>query len=333
MRTLLAGLLAVASLLAASPAIAQDKGQIGIRLLDAPTNRKDDPRARVYIVDHVPQGQVVTRHVQVTNTTPRALSVDLYPAAASISGGQFTFAPGRTGDELTSWTSVTPSRATVPSGGAVTATVTIAVPAGATSGERYGVIWAQTSSSGSGNVTEVSRVGVRMYLSVGSGSEPPSDFSVTSLQADRATDGSPVVVATIRNTGQRALDIQGSLQLRNGPGGLSAGPYPATVATLGVGQTAPLRLVLPASVPAGPWDGELSMVSGQVRHSVRGQLLFPDKPGTGSTITPHTVGNSEDRPWWHAALAVLAIGLVGANGLFLLLWRRRRRREGDHPVG
>jgi len=36
-------------------------GSLGVRLLDAPTSAKDDPRARGYIVDHLAPGAGVKR--------------------------------------------------------------------------------------------------------------------------------------------------------------------------------------------------------------------------------------------------------------------------------
>ena len=46
-----------------------DPAGIGIKLLEAPTNRRDDPRARAYIVDHLVPGSVIKRRVQVENNT------------------------------------------------------------------------------------------------------------------------------------------------------------------------------------------------------------------------------------------------------------------------
>src|SRR5664280_2524137 len=53
---------------------------IGIRLVDAPASAKDDPRARVYIVDHLAPGTVIHRRIEVSNTTAGSVHVALYPA-------------------------------------------------------------------------------------------------------------------------------------------------------------------------------------------------------------------------------------------------------------
>ena len=72
---------------AATPAPAQPAdgtAHLSIKLLDAPTSRRDDPRARLYIVDHLNPGQTIHRRVQVTNDSGTPRAIELYPAAATI---------------------------------------------------------------------------------------------------------------------------------------------------------------------------------------------------------------------------------------------------------
>jgi hypothetical protein len=45
---------------ASSVASADDAGSVGLRLLEAPTSRRDDPRARVYVVDHLHPGESIS---------------------------------------------------------------------------------------------------------------------------------------------------------------------------------------------------------------------------------------------------------------------------------
>ena len=59
-------------------------GTLGIRLVDVPVSSAGDPRARLYIVDHLSPGTVIKRRIEVSNTTRTPLSVALYSAAASI---------------------------------------------------------------------------------------------------------------------------------------------------------------------------------------------------------------------------------------------------------
>lgn len=120
--------------------------------------------------------------------------------------------------------------------------MTIAVPRDASPGERYGAVWAEaraTPVAGQG-ITEINRVGMRMYLSVGPGGPPAAGFRIQSLVAARASDGRPLVRAQVHNTGGRALDMSGTLRLLQGPGGLAAGPFPArTGTTLGPARPPP----------------------------------------------------------------------------------------------
>ena len=63
---------AMAMLVAGLPvARAQSQGSISIGLAEAPTNRADDPRAKVYIVDHLHQ-DVIERGGCFSTTPGRA---------------------------------------------------------------------------------------------------------------------------------------------------------------------------------------------------------------------------------------------------------------------
>ena len=242
---LVAGGPAGASAAAPGPAPrAATAGSIGLRLLDVPVTARDDPRARLYIVDHLAPGTVIHRRIEVSNTTASTVHIVLYPAAATIGKGSFVGAAGHTPNDLTTWASVRPDASDVPAGGRVTATVTITVPRDAAPGEQYGVVWAEARSAppAGGGITQVSRVGIRLYLSVGPGGPPAANFTIDSLTAKRSPDGRPMVVASVHNTGGRALDMNGTLQLSAGPGGLSAGPFPANLGvTLAIGDTEPSR--------------------------------------------------------------------------------------------
>ncbi len=200
--TVLAALLGLAAALlvpvhasaAATPARPADgQGNIGIQLLEAPVNRRDDPRAHLYIVDHVKPGTTIERRVKVSNDTGERRQFELYPASAEIKNGAFTFAPGRTANELAEWTSVAPEKPVLDPHESIEATVTIAVPEDAAEGERYAVVWAQSSvpPDEKHNVGHTHRVGVRIYLSVGPGGEPPSDFEITDLTAQRDDEAAP----------------------------------------------------------------------------------------------------------------------------------------------
>ena len=249
MRRLLAVLALAAGVLTpaagASSAAADGRGEpryagLGIRLVDIPTATADDPRTRTYITDHLRPGTVIERRVEVTNDTPDPMQVSMYAAAADITGGDFIGAAGTTQNSLSHWTSLSPRALDLQPQEQAYVTVTVDVPNLAPRGEAYAVAWAEVRSPAdeAGSITQVSRVGIRIYLSVGPGGVPASDFKIESMTAVRDGRGAPEVQASIRNTGGRALDLSGQLMLTNGPGGLSAGPFEITTGTtLGVGQT------------------------------------------------------------------------------------------------
>jgi hypothetical protein len=306
--------------------VATDAGSIGLRLVDAPATERDDPRAQIYIVDHLAPGTVIHRRLEVSNTTVSTAHIVLYPAAATIAKGSFLGAAGHTPNDLSTWTSVGPDASDVVAGGRVTATVTISVPSDAAPGEQYGVVWAEARSApiAGGGVIQVSRVGIRLYVSVGPGGPPAANFTIDSLTAKRSADGRPMVLATVHNTGGRALDMNGTLQLLAGPGGVSAGPFPATLAiTLAIGDTEPVTIALDKGLPAGPWDARITLHSGLLKRSTRATITFPDAGASPAVKTTST------RPGWlYPAIAGIVVLLLGIAVLRVV----PRRRRAESPV-
>ena len=249
------------------------------------------------------------------------LPVELYSAAATIVKGSFLGADGHTPNELSTWVSVDPDAVDAPAGGVTTATVTVAVPADAPPGEQYGVVWAETGSPplAAGGISQVSRVGIRLYLSVGSGNPPAANFSIDSLTAERSPEGRPTVVAAVHNTGGRALDLSGTLQLSAGPAGLSAGPFPADLGTtVAVGDTEPVTVVLDQALPAGPWDAEITLRSGLLENSAQATITFPVAGQAPPVVTSTSLPG-----WVYPAIGCLILLLCIAALLAVLAYRRR----------
>ena len=320
--------------LATTSATAQVPGSITIRLLDAAVDRRDDPRSRIYINDHLSPGDSITRRVEVVNTTGSPQRLLFYAGAADVVAGSFTIQDGRGTNELTGWTSVEPAGAVLPDGGRQVLSVTVRVPPGAAGGERYAAILADRPPAATrpGAVSSGARVGIRMYVSVGEGEEPASDFEVTTLQARRQQDGFPAVTAVVTNTGGRALDLSGDLELTKGPGGLSAGPFAAELGrTLAPGDTEPVTVVLDKAITGGPWTATLTLRSGLLERQARAQITFPDDAGeTAAPVAAENLSLREDPK----VLVPIAGGLIGliALILLLLLLRRRSRREGEEET-
>ncbi len=331
---LLAVCLVAAAILLPAPTAAnadvlegQSLGGIGVRLLDTPTATADDPRARLYIVDHLAPGTVIERRIEVTNTTAAPAAVRMYAAGASIDDDTFVGDPDDSPNELSTWNTVRPGTLDIEAGAHATATVTITVPSDAAAGERYAVVWAEVRSGAApiGGVEQVNRVGIRQYLSVGPGGPPAADFTIDSLTASRSADGAPLVLATVHNTGGRALDMAGELELTEGPGGLHAGPFPASLgSSLAIGDSGQVVIPLDEQVPDGPWDATIILSSGLLERSAQATLTFP----LAGSANPVPVAPSDGR-WPFLAgtglfLVLLCIGLLWALG--------RRRRRATSPV-
>lgn len=258
------------------------QGKVGIRLLQAPASEAGDPRARLYIIDHLAPGTVVHREFQVSNLGNGPLHVTVYPAAATIGQGGFQFAAGHTQNEMTSWVRISQTTVNLAPDSAATLTATIAVPHDAPSGSQYGVIWAEQDTTGSGNVLLVSRVGIRLYLSIGSGGAPAPSFTVGTPTVSHTSGGSPIVHVPVQNTGGVALDVRGTLQLTGGPGGLQDGPFPAaSVDTLAPGQAYPATFALSSKIPAGPWQATFTFTSGLITKTEKVTLNL----GGGAPVT------------------------------------------------
>ncbi|WP_422664813.1 hypothetical protein [Acrocarpospora corrugata] len=273
-------LLVAVGALCVSPAWAEqgsDPGLIGIRLMDAPATRRGDPRARIYIVDHLSPGSTIRRRVQLTSTSAHPQRLQLYPGAADVRKHRFVFAPDRAGNELTKWVKFDRSTVELPAHGSAIVKATIKVPRTAWRGERYGVLWAEAEpAAGRGNVKIVNRVGVRMYLDIGAGGEPPTDFRIEQLIAMRGVDGRPQFRAVVHNSGQRAVDMSGTLRLTEGPGGLSAGPFQVDQGiSLPPGGRGRVVVPLDTRLPDGPWRASLSLASGSTQRSADDTITFP----------------------------------------------------------
>lgn len=290
-------------------------GAIGIRLVAPPAGTDSTPQGRIYIVDDVVPGTVIHRSIQVSNSTPSTAAITLYAAGAFVKKGEFLGAVGHSGDPLSAWTSVHPSSSDVPSRGLLSAQVVISVPSTAASGLEYGVIWAETRTDPAGGILRVSRVGIRIYLSIGPGGLKPANFSVGSLRSSRSAEGQTTVRTSVHDTGGWPLDLSGALRLADGPGGLSAGPLVVSLhSALAPGRSEPVSVALNRSIPAGSWHVKLSFRSGTLSRSAEATvIIIGPKPHSG----------------WLLPAIFLALGLLILSALVVDGRRRRstsRRR-------
>ncbi len=316
-----AGVVALAVL--GSPAGATDPrvpapkaGSIGVRLDDPPASKGGGSPSQIYMIDQLAPGTISEHRIQVSNTTDRMQHLVLYGAAASIVNGGFVGADGRTANDVSRWTTVDPGAVDVAAGGLATATVTVSVPSDAPLGEQDGVVWAEARTGSSGGITQVSRVGLRVYLTVKQGSVAADDFTIGAMSGTRTADGRPLVVATVHNTGGRALDLHGDVRLRSGPGGLSAGPFRADLGTSLIGgDTRHVSVVLNKHVPDGPWSARITITNGFLSRSQQREITFPRAPSPTSPSPPTL--------WIAVVVAVMITLLTGA----VVLRSRRRRAQ------
>jgi len=300
-------------------------GVVGVRLLDVPAHAVNNPRAREYIVDNLTLGTTIHRRIEVSNTTKSELHVAVYPAAATISQGSFVGAVAHTANESSTWTTVSRPILAVPAGATSVDTVTVAIPATASPGERYAVVWAEVRSAQTGGTFElINRAGIRMYVYVG-GTNPITTFTVNTMTGQRNSGGQAVVRALVHNTGGRAVDLSGILTMSSVTGALAAGPYPVQLgATLAPGQSEPVSFVLTSQMAYGPWNATFTLHSGLNQQVFRAQITFPRSPGTAPSSASRPAAAI---PGIVAILAVaILIAILAALGALIITHRRLRLR-------
>ncbi|MEV4747653.1 peptidase [Streptosporangium sp. NPDC049248] len=327
---LVAGILAPAAGTLDRPAQASARSStsgIGIRLLEAPVAARADARAWTYIIDHLAPGTVIHRRVEVFNTTGSPKQLSVYTAAAQIRDRKFQFAADHTANELSTWTTLDRHEVILAPQGRSPVTVTIAVPDDAAPGERYAMIWAETAKAAppGGGVAQINRVGIRLYLDVGHGNPPASDFTIDSLTAQRSPDGRQAVLAQVHNTGGRALDLSGDLRLTSSSGSLhhSAGPFKVqSGTTLAPGDVGSVTATLTEQVPDGPWRARMRLESGLTKRTAEATIRFP-AAGTAQAVK----AEMDTDPYPAVALVIGAVLAALAAITFLLIQRRRRSRR------
>ena len=302
-------------------------GSFGVRLVPAPGAPPTDPLARLYIVETMAAGTSITRSIDVLNGTASALDVAVYAAAATDVRGKFDFAPGRNANQLSEWTAVEYGMVHVAPGSSVADTFSIRVPQGAASGERTAVLWAEVSSAGSrsGGVTLVNRVGVRLYISVGTGGPVSSDFAIGPITATRNRAGTPSIGAVLYDSSTGTFDVYGTLTLTDGPGGLGAGPFAvAGGSVLTPGASSELTVPFRRGIPRGPWRAHLVLTNGIVDRSATATVTFPPTEVVSDGRTP--------APVVLLVLLVLVLLAVLAVTVRLVDRRRRGRADGRSPA-
>jgi len=299
------------------PASRPGMQRFGVRLVDVPVSAAHNPRALRYIIDYLAPGQAIHRRILILNEESRTAHFTVYPDAARIGHGLFTGDAGETRSELTRWITLKHGSLTLRPHTSALDMVTIRVPRAATRGEHYGVLWAQQVARGRSahglRITEVARVGIRIYLAIGRGGAPPTRFVITSLTGHWSTGGQPLLVARVRNTGGRAIDLSGQARLTHGPGGTTAGPFRGQqIITLAPGQSADMTFAPGKALPPGPWLVRITLASGFTTRSTQATIQL-----TTSTA---------DSTWTHLPMIIWGTGLM----LALLILAQTLIRHARH---
>ncbi|WP_278312618.1 hypothetical protein [Lolliginicoccus levis] len=297
-----------------------DNPGLGIRLMEVPLHLQDDPRAQVYVIDNLEAGDSFDRRLEISNRTGATQDVDLYVGAADVDAQDgFKVADGAGANELTEWAELDTSEVTLEDRENAEIVLSIDVPEEAEDGERYGVVWAEMTSERpeEGGAIAVNRVGVRIYLAIGDAEALPADFTITGMTPRRTSEGVAELVVDIDNTGGRAVDITGSLDLADGPGGIRLDTVRSSQATVPAGEPGQVVFALSDTLPNGPWQATVTLASGLLERTTTAEVTFPDT-GAGDSVGAEQ--ESQQTWWW--ILVVLAVLAVLAA---ILLIRHRRR--------
>lgn len=306
-----------------------------VGLVDAPAD-PDDPRAVVYIVGHHQPGDVIRRVVEVANGDDEAMQLRMGVAEAEATDEWNV--PGALGQgDVAAWTTIVPERFELAAGQRRRVEVTITIPADAVGGQRHAAVLAERETFDGNGTRVLNRVGVRTYLSVGGAAAPVADFVIDTMRPLRTAAGEPAVWIRVTNTGEQVLDIAGILTLRDGPGSLTAGPFPVVVPrTLGAGFSGDVVVALDPSLPVGPWLAVAELSGGPVQRQAQARITFPvaQSPVTGPN--GEQLGDAVPAsPLLDRGLLVpinLALLLAAIVSLLLLFWRRRRKHEDDEAA-
>lgn len=174
-------------------------------------------------------------------------------------------------------------------------------------------------------VDQIFRVGVRVYLSTGSEQPPDSGFEILDLRPLRDVAGLAAVIATVANIGDRAVDVGGTLELTDGPGGLTTPRIDAETATIAPGQQVDMVFPIGAETgyPEGQWTASAHFVSGTARQTETKEISLPNTDNAAAPTRDRAVTTGRIELIWLGGLA-----LAGVLASALLWWWWRTRRAG-----
>lgn len=278
-------------------------------------------------------GSVIHDHVAIVNIAVAPITLDVYAADATLSGGQFTLRlQGEKQRDIGSWITIDgPSRITIPGRTAKGPTIRIVpfvlhVPTHGSPGDHAGAVLVSlhTAANDNGNSIGLNqRVGTRVYLRVAGPVHPA--LTVEGLTARyRAHD-----VWNPLGTG----DVAVSYRVRNTGNVILSGTQAVSVSGLFASAKASHLPAIPALLPGDYFDVKtvVKNVFPQIRLSVKVHL-HPIAPV--GAVDPGIKDSTKSHGIWAIPWALLV--LIAVIGLGIAAWlrrRRTRRHQGSHKLG
>jgi hypothetical protein len=258
----------------------------------------------------------VTRSLTVTNDSGAPAHVELYASGAAVGDGGFTLVDD-TDAPIARWATVEPASLDLAPAASAMARLRIAIPDDARDGERYGVVWAQVGAGDDDAQAVVNRVGVRIFVLVGGGT---SDLQIESMTPRRDAGGNAIVELALANTGDRAVDVTGALQLDDDVHDSEPTAAVAFVPTVAPGATTSAVVAFDEDVANGPWEAMATLEANGRTLRAHAQLTFPAADGGRGDAVPASMIGGDGVPV--IALVIAAGAIAGATAL---AWRARRR--------
>ncbi|MGW9030500.1 hypothetical protein ACWGQ5_41790 [Streptomyces sp. NPDC055722] len=131
------------------------------------------------------------------------------------------------------------------------------------------------------------------------------------MAAERDRSGRAIVKAQVHNTGGRALDLSGTLDLTKAKGTINAGPYPVQLGTtLAPGQSETVTVLVTAQVANGPWKAALRLKSRLYDEIYRARITFPRHTGHGRPARAHAIVGGRPMTFYGGATGLVLAGAV-----------------------
>jgi hypothetical protein len=289
------------------------------------TSSATEPDNRGKFMFGATAGALVKDYVAISNVSTQPLNLRVYAADAfNTTEGGFDLLPtGKPSKDVGNWIKLGKESVTIPPNGEEIVPFTVTVPRDAPPGDHAAGIVAsllteQTNADGS-KVAVDTRVGTRMYLRVAGELRP--QFSVENLDVvyhDKLNPFGPgrtTIRYTVRNTGNVRLEGAQAVRVDQPWGSSVDAP-----ALKRIPELLPGNEISVSTEVSGVWPVVLPTAVVRLEPAAMAGDVNP--PAVATEVSDSFLAI----PW--SQLGVLALLVLG---LFLLRWRRKRRRAEPKP--